>query len=592
MRPEREREPERERLCPHGGRAGVRAWLPWMGAWALLLAVVVGAAPLTAHEGGLVAASAGDDWLSPGSPLFSIALRLVAVLGPPADVALRFVLLASLLAGGIAGARVCAELGASRRAHVLAAVCLTSHGALVAAASRLGPSIVVWACEAVLLALALAMRRAGRTPPRWLAALAAVSGVLVLVEPATTPMILVLATWLARAPSGRGAAAAVIVPAVAGVGLAVIAFRTWSSTGLVVPDIEALASAVVGLAPPADRVAPAHRFVVAAAPAALVVLSGLAVSGWIRSRWDLRILSLGLALPSLALSCLDGGSMPGVLAMPPLIILGAVRIDTLGPGADRAFWTCVLVGLSVATGIGAVTSPGRPETRAVAGMLAPETRVAVSDPRLGAAIDFYRPRVRRDGAAVRVWQPGDRTPRAVVVHAFGTRIGRLWVVRPGRPLFDAMAQLEEATVSYSERGRTIPCPWQRSRERFFCGGPEYQAVMRTSAELDGAMADAIYFPPLDDGVLEIRWDRVALGRRLVGLAGLADQAIDFSSEPVSIEVRAGSAPAMTLERGARRGLIPFEIETAGGPDRGAVVMRVSTRDDRGRHVFVDAVTVP
>jgi hypothetical protein len=157
-------------------------------------------------------------------------------------------------------------------------------------------------------------------------------------------------------------------------------------------------------------------------------------------------------------------------------------------------------------------------------------------------------------------------------------------------VYDLGARLEEAVARYTEGEVVFPCPWRPDEGRFFCGGPEYQHVTRSASTFDGAEAEAIYAHPLDDGVLEVRWRGVPLGRRLVGIAGLDDPSIDFSTSEVELEVRAGSSAPLRLRRGARRGMLPFEIAT-GSAATGDVVFRLTADDDKGRHLFFDALVV-
>jgi hypothetical protein len=578
-------------------------WAPWIGAWGFLLTVTLGLMPLSGREAELLASTAASPWVRDVSPLAGALLRAIAAVGPPTEVLMRLLGLVALLTGGMLGGRICCELGGSRRAGMLAGGFLMTHGALVLAATRLLPGSLIWALEASLILLVLAEGRDGPRPNRRIALIVA-AVVMVCLEPLTALLPLILAIWLLW--SGRDWKLIVLLLSTAALGivLAVAWGRPPRASGMRLPSLAEVVRELVAVGPWEGFHEPVHALIVVSAPTLALALLGLALTGWVRSGWPMRIVSLALLLPGVLALFLPGsdawGGTLAALLLPALVLLAARRTDTFEPGPSGVTWFVLLIGLAGLTGVRVVTSYQHLEARAVAAYLEPWERPLVTDPGLGQAIAFYaKPRDGgwasdagwMDEVLVKIWQPGDRTPRKIGVETFGWPLGRLWIVRSGEPLWDMSQELSSARVTYRERDREVDCPWHRERRRFSCGGPDYQGVNPGSATFDSVPLDAIYIHPLDDGVLELRWDGVPLGRRLVGLAGLDDGSLDFSTAPVAFEVQVGQRPPVELERGARRGLIPFEIDTRGGPETGTVLIRVTADDDRGRHFFLDALTV-
>lgn len=563
-----------------------------------VLIVTLGLEPLSGREGELLASVSQGSWLTSGSPLYVLILRAVDALGPPADVLLRCLSLVALIAGGALGGRLSLALGGTRRTALLVSTFLMTHGAMLLAAARFVPASLIWTLEALLVLLVLDERREG--PRRWRRSALVLAGVaLVGLEPVAALLLPVLAVWADRRGT-RGIIAPLLGVAALGAALLVVWARArWAEGVITLPDPLLLVRMVVAAGPLEGFSEPAHPLHVITGPALTLALLGLGATGWIRGGWPLRVIGLGLALPGavalfLAREELWAGSTVAVL-IPPVVLLGAFRIESIRPGPDRTTWLVVLLGLCGLTGLRVIASYDHLETRTAAAALEPDEHTRVTDGGLARAIDFYRPeRPRPEQGAqrpVRIWRPGDRSPRLVAVHAHGRPLGRLHIVRPGAPRYDFMEQLPRARVTYREEGQTFECPWHRTKQRFFCGGPEYQHVVRSSSTFDGVQAEAIYIHPLDDGVLELRWDDVPLDGRLVGVAGLDDGSLSFSAEPVAMVVRAGDAPPLRLSRGRERGLLPFEVDLAGGPARGSVDFRVTTGDDRGRHFFLDALIV-
>ena len=571
-------------------------WAPWVAFWVLLLFVTLGLQPLSGREAGLLEAATADSGSGLGSPFYSLLLRALVYLGPPGEVVLRALSIFCLAAGGVLAAKLCRFSGASPLTASLVAICSMAHGALLLATVRLGPAIPTWAAEAFLLFVAVRARNARRLESTPAVLLCGAAVLVVSLDPLAFLLLLVVGFWLGAERTMRQAALLLLLPAGAALLSLLFSYGPLLAAGFRLPDPFMLGGELLGLGASEGIRLPPHPLVVASGPTIALVLIGLAMTGWARARSEMRVMSLALFLPPVAALFWHRGvlwsGVQAALLLPPLLMLGAGRLQSVRASTDRTFWLLFLVGLSGLTGARTLTNYHHDETRRVAAMLSPDERTIVHDPGVEAAIEFYRPAspVSRF-SPVRIWRPGDREPRLVAVHALGDRAGRLWLVRPGEPLFDAMDSLSDAVVSYRENENRFDCPWQPRRSRFFCGGPEYLAVSWSHAVFAGVGADAIYLHPLDDGVLEVRWEQVPLGRRLVGVAGLDDGSLDFSAASVSIEVRVGSLPPMVLARGSKRGLVPFELDTSGQSEHGSIVLRVTTSDDRGRHAFVDLLTV-
>lgn len=570
-------------------------WLPWLAAWLVLPLVTLGLSPLSAYEGELLNAVGESSHLQVGSLLYTSLLRLVTYFGPPADAILRLTILCAVVFGALLGGRLCLELGGSNRAGMLAAGCLVTHGAMLLSVARLDPSALLWAFEAVLIWLVFSQRARGLGNLR-IAGLLVVGLLNIALEPLCFLFVAPLTCWLLLFRREKLPGAVLLVVATGGLALFLYQQFSLEQFWFLIPDIWAVSGEVLGISPVGSLQAPPHPFLDTAGPAVAVVLLALAVTGWIRGSWSVRLIGLGLFLPGIVAVFLPRAQVwshghVGLL-LPGIILLCALRTDSLRRGTDASLWLALLLGVSFGSGLEVMTGRTVDPTRAVAAALSPDEVAVVADPGFGIALDFYRtPPPERQGPKVRVWRPGDRNPRATVAYARGRQVGRIWLVPPGEVRHDLRVKLRQARVTYLEGDLEYDCIWQALRRRFSCDGPEYQHVAWGDSSFDGVTMDGIFVHPLDDGVLEMRWDDVPLGKRLVGVAGLSDGSIDFSSAPVQLEVIVGDRSSLKVAHGARRGLHPFEIDTSAGPRKGSVVYRVTAESDNHRHFFVDGVIV-
>lgn len=561
-----------------------------IGAWLVVVTPTLLLRPLSANEG-LLLAGAG---FAGASPLTGLLLRAVAAIGPPADLVLRALGLASALLGARAGARLLRDLGGraagSLAAPSIAGACLACHGAVLAAAGSLGPSALLWGAQAALLLLVLRAARlptarAGTAAGAALAAAAAVA-----TEPLAFTLVATLAGWLWRARRRGRAALALLL----GGALALVPSIAWSPRlHLRAPDLALLARLARSLAGLGPEAGAAAYPVVAAS-----MIAALAVAGLLRAGRDVAVICGGLLLSGALAAWLRPDAAAGVALVLPAVVLAASRLAPPrgGAGPDRLVWLALLLGVCGLTGLRAVTAAHRLPVDAAARALAPDERLVTEGRRgLERAVEFYRPRgpgPRRSKAA-RLWVPGDRQPRKVAVEAFGARVGELRLLRRGEPLYDLGEHLPGAEVVYTSNGASSRCSWMEAQGRFFCDGAEHRRVAWGFSTFDGVEADAVIAQPIDDGVLELRWRDVPLGGRLLGVAGVDDRSLEHSREPVRVEVRVADLPPFRFTRGAAPGLLPFEIDARrSAAPAGPVVVRVTTANDLWRPLFIDALVVP
>jgi hypothetical protein len=568
-------------------------------AWTLALWCTWGGLALSSTEGWWLAEAQQQPRITAGSPLFGLLLQIINGLGPPADTALRLLNLLSIPLGAATGFWLCRALAKRHRSDWLTAWAWGSHGAILVAGAMLSPVALVWAGECLVLLLALRQGAIGQQSRLGLALLCLVAVVTVATLPATVLMVVVVAGWLGwyrhqwlHAVMVGGAATATLL-VLAGHGLV-----QWPQ--LSPPSPLEIAHQVVGLVPLSGaqgEIASLSLFWSAAAWIGASVLALLALVGIRQATGELRLMALGLALPGLVAICAPaafGEAAPrACLIAVPLLLLAAQGVaNGLAPGDGRRTWQAIFVGLCLLSAARVLTTSSQLDTREVAAGLAQDEQVIGANAGLLQAVAFYRQQPQSEATReVLLWQRGDQEPRRMLAQALGQRLGGLWLVRPGQPVYDLGLHLDQAQVTYHERGQTYPCPWRASQQHFFCDGPAYQYVTWTAAPFDGVTEAALVLPPLDDGILEVRWSDVPLGRRLVGLAGIDDASLAYGRNPVNLEVSVADHPPLRLQRGDRAGLLPFNLET--GPHRrGDVTFRVTTADDRGRTFFVDAVTLP
>lgn len=585
------------------GVAAHQAWLALGIWWILLIVPTLGLSPLSSREG-LLLHRAGSP-LASSSPLFELVLWSISAIGPPAELLFRLLGLFAGALGAFAAYRLLSSLAppihSAKPIAWIAVFGLGCHGSVVMGLTSFSPMVLLWGGLAAIVLLGVEIVSSTRPSMTVLIGASLIGLLIVSTEPLALVLLLAIALWLGFFEKQRLGAIAILGPsalcvlALATMGFAVVP----TSLRFDVDTLDSMAFAISGLrgsTQPSgegqiDLVSPLVRVVA-------IVFTCLALTGLRRAPRALAALCSAMLVTGLGISSTRSGDVwsgtEHILAIFPLVVLGTHRITSMDQlGAFRKVWSSLIVCLCAATGLHAIVSAEPLPTRAVARALEPEERLVAGEEGLVDAVEFYRSKLRQPSERVaRLWVPGDREPRMVAVRAFGVQVGPVWIVRPpAEPLYDLAEHLPDAEVAYTERNRTFQCYWQESEQRLFCGGPDYQRVMWSFSEFMGIEADAVLVHPLDDGVLEIRWEEVPLGRKLFGLAGLDDRSIEFSQSPVFVEVSVSNRRPQKLTLGARRGLHSFEVDTASGPRKGPVVIRVTTPDDRGRHLFIDALTI-
>ena len=558
----------------------------------------LGSLSLSTREAGLLRQElAGNSWGS--SPLSAALIWITGQVGPPAELLLRSLGLGSLLLLAWAAARFCATAGRSPGAGRLAGLCCACQGSLLLTGARLTPAAVLAGLEGV--AVLLVMSASPGSACRgwlWRCSGVAVALGLVLVTPWALPLAVALVLGLLLRCGDRPAAQAALIASLVG---AAVGFWLQCSSALPsvrLPEWPQVAFWLIAPRPAEGFLGSPSALETAVISAAAVLVCLLALDGLRRA----PPLFSGLLVTHLGVSgvLLFGSADPlwsdgaaGLLAA-PLFLLAAWRVaHPQGDETGRKVACCVLLVVALASGWRTLQGYRHDEIRAAARLLAAEERPECSDGRLCEALTYYRPISPALGTRRRalLWRPGDDEPRPVYVHAFGQRLGRLWLLRPREPAYDLGYHFPEALVSYREGHRRQACPWDPERQRFFCGGPAYQVMTWTASTFDGVEGQALVVPPLDDGVTELRWNDVPLGNKLFGIAGLDDRSFDFSHQPVTVEIRVADGRPLRLVRGTERGLHPFSLDTSALPPRGSVVVRITTPDDRGRHLFLDLLTL-